>query len=29
MLPDDGPMGPKHVGVILESVLICVDGFKV
>ena len=28
MLPDDGPVGPKHVGVILKSILICVEGFK-
>ena len=29
VLPDDGPMGPKHVGVILKLILICVEGFKV
>ena len=29
MLPDDGPMGPKHVGVILKLILIFVEGFKV
>ena len=31
MLPDDGPMGPKHVGVILKFnlILLCVEGFKV
>ena len=29
MLSDDGPMGPKHVGVILKLILICVEGFKV
>ena len=29
MLPDDGPMGPKHVGVILKLILISVEGFKV
>ena len=29
MLPDDGPVGPKHVGVILKLILICVEGFKV
>ena len=29
MLPDDGPAGPKHVGVILKLILICVEGFKV
>jgi hypothetical protein len=28
MLPDDGPVGPKHVGVILKLILICVEGFK-
>jgi hypothetical protein len=28
-LPDDGPVGPKHVGVILKLILICVEGFKV
>ena len=29
MLPDDGPVGPKHVGVILKLILICVEGFNV
>ena len=29
MLPDDGQVGPKHVGVILKLILICVEGFKV
>ena len=30
MLPDDGPVGPKHVGLIfLKLILICVEGFKV
>ena len=29
MLPDDGPVGPKHVGVTLKLILICVEGFKV
>ena len=29
MLPDDGPVGPKHVGVILKLILMCVEGFKV
>ena len=29
MLLDDGPMEPKHVGVILKLILICVEGFKV
>ena len=29
MLPDDGPMGPKHFGVIVKLILICVEGFKV
>ena len=29
MLPDDGPVGPKHVGVILKLILTCVEGFKV
>jgi len=29
VLPDDGPVGPKHVGVILKLVLICVEVFKV
>ena len=29
VLPDDGPVGPKHVGVILKLILICVEGFKV
>ena len=29
MLPDDGPVGPKHVGVILKLILIRVEGFKV
>ena len=29
MLPDDGPVGPKYVGVILKLILICVEGFKV
>ena len=28
VLPDDGPVGPKHVGVILKLILICVEGFK-
>jgi hypothetical protein len=25
---DDGPMGPKHVGIILKLILICVEGLK-
>ena len=25
MLPDDGPVGTKHVGVILKLILICVE----
>ena len=29
MLLDDGPVGPKHVGVILKLILICVEGSKV
>jgi hypothetical protein len=29
VLPDDGPVGPKHVGVTLKLILICVEGFKV
>jgi len=29
VLPDDGPVGPKHVGVILKLMLIRVEGFKV
>jgi hypothetical protein len=29
MLSDDGPMGPKHVGVILKLILMCEEGFKV
>ena len=29
MLPDDGQVGPKYVGVILKLILICVEGFKV
>ena len=29
VLLDDGPMGPKHVGVFLKLILICVEGFKV
>ena len=29
MLLDDGIVGPKHVGVILKLILICVEGFKV
>ena len=29
MLPDDGPVGPKHVGAILKLILIRVEGFKV
>ena len=29
MLPDDGLVGPKHVGVILKLILICVEGLKV
>ena len=29
MLPDDGPVGTKHVGVILKLILIYVEGFKV
>ena len=29
MLPDVGPVGPKHVGVNLKLILICVEGFKV
>ena len=29
VLPDDGPVGTKHVGVILKLILICVEGFKV
>ena len=28
MLPGDGPAGPKHGGVILKLILICVEGFK-
>jgi len=28
VLPDDGPLGTKHVGVILKLILICVEGFK-
>ena len=28
MLPDDGPVRPKHVGVILKLILICVEGLK-
>jgi len=28
VLPDDGPVGPKHVGVISFNVLICVKSFK-
>jgi len=28
-LPDDGPVGPKHVGVILKLIWICIEGFKV
>jgi hypothetical protein len=27
-LPDDGPVGPKHVGVILKLILIYVEVFK-
>jgi len=29
VFPDDGPLGPKHVGVFLNLILICVEGFKV
>ena len=31
MLPDDVPVGPKHVGVFLKLklILLCVEGFKV
>jgi len=29
VLTDDGPVGPKRVGVILKLILICVEGFKV
>jgi len=29
VLPDDCPVGPKHVGVILKLILICVEGIKV
>ena len=29
MLPDDGPVGPKHVGVINFNVSISVKSFKV
>ena len=29
MFPDDGPVGPKHVVVILKLILICVEDFKV
>ena len=29
MLPDDGPVGPKHVELFLKLILICVEGFKV
>jgi len=29
VLPDDGPVEPKHVGVVLKLILICVEGFKV
>jgi len=29
VLSDDGPMGPKHVGIILKLILIGVEGFKV
>ena len=29
VLPDDGPVGRKHVGVILKLILIRVEGFKV
>jgi len=29
VLPDDGPVGPKHVGVILKLILISVEGLKV
>jgi hypothetical protein len=29
VLPDDGPVGPKHVGVINFNVLISVKNFKV
>jgi hypothetical protein len=28
VLPDDGPVGPKHVGVINFNVLISVKSFK-
>ena len=28
MLPDDGPVGHKHVEVNLKLILICVEGFK-
>jgi len=29
VIPDDGPLGPKHVGVFFKLILICVEGFKV
>ena len=29
MLPDDGPVGPKHVGLFNFNVLISVKSFKV
>jgi len=29
VLPDDGPVGPSHVGLALRLILICVEGFKV
>jgi hypothetical protein len=29
VLPDDDPLGPKHVGVTLKLILTCVEGFKV
>ena len=27
VLLDAGPMGPKHVGIILKLILICAEGF--
>jgi hypothetical protein len=29
VLPDDGAVGPKHVGVILKLILICVEDFEI
>jgi len=29
VLPDDSPVGPKRVGVVLKLILICVEGSKV